>query len=237
MLSKAKRVIIFIVEGPSDEGAIGSVIKEYFQSTEVQFHVVHGDILTSGFVNHESIVNKIKDCIDTVKSKYRYLDQDLLKVIQLADMDGSFIAEDKVIQGKTEGTRYFVDHIETGNVGSLVRRNQLRADLLYKLSTTGKINGVPYRLYYMSCNLEHVLYNEFRSFTKEEKWDYSDRFAEYYEGKLPEFITFISDPVFAVPGKFKDTWEFISEGNHSLNRYTNLQQLFEKNEAQKAVQK
>ena len=37
-----KKVIAVIVEGPSDESAIGGILKEYFCSEEVQFAVVHG---------------------------------------------------------------------------------------------------------------------------------------------------------------------------------------------------
>ena len=39
-----KKVVAVIVEGPSDENAIGSILKEFFSSEEVQFAVVHGDI-------------------------------------------------------------------------------------------------------------------------------------------------------------------------------------------------
>lgn len=37
-------MIAFIVEGSSDEAALGSVMKEYFADNKVQFVVVHGDI-------------------------------------------------------------------------------------------------------------------------------------------------------------------------------------------------
>ena len=36
-----KKVIAVIVEGPSDENAIGGILKEFFSSEEVQFAVVH----------------------------------------------------------------------------------------------------------------------------------------------------------------------------------------------------
>lgn len=35
-----KKVIAVIVEGPSDEAALGSILKEYFSSAEIQFVVV-----------------------------------------------------------------------------------------------------------------------------------------------------------------------------------------------------
>lgn len=45
---------------------------------------------------------------------------------------------------------------------------------IYKLRRTGKVNGIPYRVYYNSCNLEHVLYGELKDFSDEEKQILSD---------------------------------------------------------------
>lgn len=50
-----KKVVLFIVEGPSDEAALGSVMKEYFSSDEVQFVVVHGDITLKDNVSLDDI--------------------------------------------------------------------------------------------------------------------------------------------------------------------------------------
>ena len=54
-MSKAKKVIFVIVEGPTDEDALSSVLKQIFSSAEVHFHVIHGDITTedikSGKIN------------------------------------------------------------------------------------------------------------------------------------------------------------------------------------------
>lgn len=53
-----KKVIAVIVEGPSDESAIGGILKEYFCSEEVQFAVVHGDI-TSDY--RTTVVNVVEN--------------------------------------------------------------------------------------------------------------------------------------------------------------------------------
>ena len=37
-----KKVIAFIVEGASDEAALGTIMKEYFTDNEVQFVVIRG---------------------------------------------------------------------------------------------------------------------------------------------------------------------------------------------------
>ena len=50
---------------------------------------------------------------------------------------------------------------------------------------------------------------------------------ERYEGKVEEFIQFISNPSFAVDGSYKQTWKFIEKDNNSLKRYTNMHLIFQ----------
>ena len=112
-------------------------------------------------------------------------------------------------------------------MSAVVNRNKQKGVILYKLRRTGKINGIPYRIYFNSCNLEHVLYQELKNFTDEEKQILSDDFAERYEGKVDEFIEFISDPILAVPGTYQKTWDYIEKDRNSLNRHSNMHLIFE----------
>lgn len=98
--------------------------------------------------------------------------------------------------------------------------------LMYKLYSTNKINSIDYRLYFNSCNLEHVLYNALKDFSDDEKQEMSDDFADKYKYHLPEFISFISGPDIAVPGTYKETWKFIEKDLHSLQRHTNMHLIF-----------
>ena len=59
-----KKVIAVIVEGPSDENAIGGILKEYFSSEEVQFAVVHGDITSNESTTVDNVLKKIDDIIE-----------------------------------------------------------------------------------------------------------------------------------------------------------------------------
>lgn len=59
---------------------------------------------------------------------------------------------------------------------------------MFKLYSTEKIHDIKYGLYFNSCNLEHVLYNELKDFSDEEQEEMSDDFADKYEGKVDEFI-------------------------------------------------
>lgn len=222
-----KKVVAFIVEGPSDEAALGTIMKEFFASNEVQFIVIHGDITLKDYVSVDNILAKINEQIDRIKSKYRYELKDFIKIIHITDTDGVYIPKVDVKNAEVEGIRYYKDHIETKNVDETIRRNERKGEILFKLRKTSKINGIPYRIYYNSCNLEHVLYGELREFSDEEKEELSDDFAERYEGKVEEFVEFISDLTFAVPGTYQNTWDYIEKDRNSLNRNSNMHLLFE----------
>lgn len=220
-----KKVIAVIVEGPSEEAALGSVLKEYFDSAEVQFVVVHGDITTRDYITVENIIMKIDLLIESVRQKYGYRSSDFLKIVHIVDTDGAF-SRDAIVETETEEVRYFPDHIETKHPKYLRKKHEQKAKILSKLYSSGKINGVRYQIYFNSCNLEHVLFNELKNFTDIEKADMADDFAEKYEGRVNEFIDFISDSDIAVEGTFKQTWRFIEKNNNSLERHSNMHLIF-----------
>ena len=62
--------------------------------------------------------------------------------------------------------------------------------------------------------------------TNEEKEELSDDFADLYEGKVQDFIEFISNQDVAVPGTYKETWRFIEKDMHSLQRHSNMHLMF-----------
>lgn len=223
-----KRVIAVIVEGPSDENAIGGILKEYFSSEEVQFAVVHGDITSNKLTTVDNVLTKIDDIIDGIKMKYGYRWEDFIKVLHIADTDGTF-TKDCVIEADVVGIQYYEDHMECANVEAVEHRNKRKSEILFKLYSTSKVhNNISYRLYFNSCNLEHVLYGELKDFSDDEKEEMSDEFAEKYEGKLDEFIAFISDEDVAVTGTYKETWRFIEKDKHSLERNSNMHLIFTK---------
>ena len=68
--------------------------------------------------------------------------------------------------------------------------------------------------------------HELKDFTDDEKADMADDFAEKYEGKVEDFIEFISQDDLIAPGTFKQTWQFIEKEKHSLERFTNMHLIF-----------
>ena len=69
------------------------------------------------------------------------------------------------------------------------------------------VAGFPYEIYYFSRNMEH------------EKEDLAFDIADQYTDQLEKFLEYLHDDGFYVCGTYKDTWEFIMDGNNSLNRY------------------
>ncbi len=221
-----KKVIVVIVEGPSDMNALGGILKEYFSSDEIQFMVVHGDITSDNKTTFDNVISKIDDLVNIVRNKYGYQWTDFKKIIHIGDTDGAFTIG-CVKQANVEDTKYYEDRIETSDVRSIEQRNAHKSDIMFKLYSTGKIHNIYYRFYFNSCNIEHVLYNKLKDFSDEEKEILADDFSDKYEGKCNDFIDFISGEDVAVKGTFKETWKFIEKDNHSLQRYSNLHLIFE----------
>lgn len=222
-----KKVIAFIVEGPSDEAALGTIMKEFFSSNEVQFVVIHGDITTEDYVSTDNILKKINERVEEIQRRYRYDLKDFLKIIHLTDTDGVFVDDELVKYADVDSIRYYDGYMETRNVENTRGRNHKKAEILFKLRKTGKLNGIPYKIYFNSCNLEHVLYNSLKDFSDDEKEILSDDFAEEYEGRVDEFVDFISKSDIAVPGTYQQTWDFIEKSVNSLHRHSNMHLVFE----------
>ena len=226
MSKQEKKVVLFIVEGPSDEAAIGPIMKEYFANDNVEFKVVHGDITSDKNVNSENIIKKINEQLEVVKEKYRYKDTDFKEIIHIVDTDGAFIHNDYIIESEVSGVMYYEDHIETFNKSALENRNASKSSVLLKLITTKTIKRIPYRVYFNSCNLEHVLYGELKNFSDEEKEIMADDFSDKYADDLGAFINFISNLDIAIDGTYKDTWKFIQKDINSLQRHSNMNLIF-----------
>ncbi len=110
----------------------------------------------------------------------------------------------------------------------IVDRNKKKAELLFKLYRTGKIRGIPYRVYYNSRNLEHALYGIMEDMSDEEKRDRADDFADEYEDNLEGFIELITSEEISVSGTYQQTWKYIERDCHSLERHTNMRFIFGK---------
>lgn len=218
-----KKIMLFIVEGPTDETSLSTVLSRIFSSDTVRFQVVHGDVLTQDFVAPDKIVAAVNEQIKLFRGSV-YKTGDFCKVVHLADTDGAFIPEEAIKEEAAEGRQYpfYTDtQILTPEPANIVDRNVRKSSNIAKLSSIGRIGGIPYSFYYFSCNLDHVLHGR-NNLSEAEKIECSRAFDLQYADAPNAFIRFMKEESFAVRGTYQETWAFIKQGVHSLERHSNF---------------
>lgn len=225
-MTKHKKVILFLVEGFSDKTALENIIRSLVAEEKVIFAVMNGDITSNRTTKTDNVLKRVAEQAKECLAKYKILKTDVVQIIHLVDADGVFIPDSHIKNGDTEHFRYTQDEIIAGNCAVVKERNERKATMLQKLEKTGKLFGIPYRVYFMSCNLDHVLYN-IQNLDDEEKVEYADVFYERYAGKEQKFLEFINDFSIAAKGMYQDTWDFIAQDLNSLKRCSNLHLFFE----------
>ena len=215
--------MLFIVEGPTDETSLSTVLSRIFSSDTVKFQVVHGDVLTRDFVAPDRIIAAVNEQIKLFRGNI-YKPSDFCKVVHLADTDGAFIPEDAVVAEAVEGRQYpfYTDtQILTPEPANIIDRNARKGRNIAKLASTGRVGGIPYSFYYFSCNLDHVLHGR-NNLSEAEKIACSRDFDLQYADDPNAFIRFMRDESFAVQGTYQETWAFIKQGTRSLERHSNF---------------
>ncbi len=230
-----KKVVFVIVEGPSDETALGVILSRHFDKDTVYTQVMHCDITTEfdkdthQKVGTADITKKIAEVVKRWADTYRLKPDHFERIIHIVDTDGAFITEDYVVQSDVDEPFYTLDKILCPVRENIIERNSRKAKNLLRLASTPTIWKVPYNAYYMSCNLDHVLYDKQNSNDTDKEND-ALNFALRYKENIPEFINFISKSDFAYKPKpelslannYKESWTEIQAGCNSLGRRTNL---------------
>lgn len=225
MAARTKKVILFIVDGPTDENAFGPILKRIFRNEEIRFHIVHGDITSDRMLNSANAIRTVKEHIEFELNRYGFKRSDVMKVVHLIDTDGAFIPSANVVAGDGK-IHYGEEQIIAKNPQTIVERNARKTSVLQRLTQTAKIWTLPYSVYYFSRNQEQVMHNKSGDLTDDEKMQRADDFADRYREDPNAFLFFLANSDFTVKGDYKESWNFIFEGTNSLHRYCNLHLLF-----------
>lgn len=225
-----KKIVFVIVEGPSDDTALGAIFSQYFNPNEVRVEVMHTDITTKTGHSSTNILSKIADVIKAYAQPYKLNARDFLQVIHIVDTDGAYVPDSHVVQDNSVASTYYTpEYIFAKDPRRIMARNKQKQDILDKLVSTKCVwNIIPYQVFYMSCNLDHVLHNKMNPTDQEKETD-SHNFAMRYHIDIRGFIDFISTSTFSVTDSYTSSWKFIKEHLNSLQRYTNLGLCFDKN--------
>ncbi|MGI6108872.1 MAG: hypothetical protein ACOYB8_03395 [Eubacteriaceae bacterium] len=220
-------VILFIVEGKSEEAVFGPIFEGLFPSNvRTVFAAEHSDFLTGDARDPDHVVNKLEELIYDSMRRNHYRLEDILEIVQLADTDGCYIPDGAVVQDDDAGKiRYHSKRIVTHDKAGIELRNFQKRKNLDRLVEREELLGIPYSIYYLSCNLDHVLTNV-RNLPSKSKVQNAMSFARRYWRHPEEFVTFLLDPAVSAPGDYWESWSFIREYFNSLRRWSNLHLLF-----------
>lgn len=231
-----KKVVLVLVEGDAEETVLTEYLEDVFGAEEVFIDVQYGDVLTD-WQRDKNIKNTIGDVIKAYLRKNKFEPSDLKWVFQVTDSDGAFIPNENVIVNAQVEDEIFYDEsvIQVCNEykkTQIEHRNEQKAKNIKILSTTNQFNlgrvKIPYKIYYFSTNLDHVLWDE-RNEVQQKKIRKAENFIDHLEVTLEEFLwqysaikeDEISDK------SYKESWSQLSDETNSLKRLTNITLLFE----------
>ena len=228
-----RKIILFIVEGKNDQIELQTILRarydsDYFRHYIDRYLVIHGDLLVK--TKKEKIVKTLNDLfVDWRQGKnqehIRYQHSDICRIIQITDTDGVFIPDSSVIEADEGKVRYLDDSIRYLDRNWIIGRNRKKAGVIKKLIDTDQIDQIEYKIFFASCNMEHVLF-DVRENQVNEKSDKARQFSLKCKS-----VEDLSQSILAVGvssnGTYMESWEMIQKGHNSLQRHTNLNILLD----------
>lgn len=100
---KAKKAVIFIVEGITDKISLGSITSRLSRDRDIRFAIMNGDVTSDGATNRKNAVDKMTSRINRYCRDNFLKRSDIERIVHLVDSDGAYI-EDKHIE-KSQGRR------------------------------------------------------------------------------------------------------------------------------------
>ena len=228
-MNETPSVVIFIVEGPSDEDALYPTLELIGEKLNITFEVTRGDSLYAKSNRRKLGTTIIEEIIDDVIKENSFLISDIAMVIQLIDTDGVFVNHNSISIkssiNKIEYSEEEINVVDYDHKEDIKGRNIKRGLKINELISKDKIKNLKYKMLYFSRNLDHVIHND-PDVPDNEKITKADGFASnYYEPD--DFIKFFSDNDFTVEGDYIQTWEFIKRKSNSLKKYSNFYLVFD----------
>lgn len=221
-----KKVVLFLVEGITDQIALGAILSKLIENEQVHFEIADGDITTRNGISTKNAKEKVWSHVKIFLDKKRYTKQDLKQVIHLIDTDGAFVPDSAVVPTTRAKTHYSQDCIYAKDCEAIKKRNNLKREIVSCLHTTSKIGGIPYQIYYFSRNLEHALHNQIEELSSREKQELSEKLEDDYYENPKAFVQLINSNEILIVGNYEQTWEFIKQDLNSLLRGSNFSIFF-----------
>ena len=228
-----KKYLLFIVECKNDKTEIQAILRaacgqkfsDYFVDA---YHVHNGDITTEDDTSEKTIIGKLNKLVIEWRNGggqpyQKIAPADVKKIIHIIDTDGAFIPESSLIKSEDAKIQYYEQSIQFYDRGFLIGRNRKKARVIRKLLEIRQIDNIPYELFFVSCNMDHLLFNERNSINKGKD---ASVFASKCKSKEDLQDSIYRYPICAT-GTVHDSWEMIQRGHNSLARHTNINLLLD----------
>ena len=249
-----RKIVLFIVEGPSDREALKPAISELYDRIDPEIDVVFamiqygeqrgGDITCLHYEDrvlkrtnsvvpeyiakdiYEVIIKPLNEATPAIYPKY------LSEIVHIVDLDGAYIPTEAIEENAELGKpSYQPDKIICPSKENIINRNEQKTINLDYLSSLEEIKikttTVPYRVYYFSSNLDHFLHYD-ANMDDNKKMSAARAFADS-KADVDSFVKYFSeDPASAREMSYEESWQFIKKGTNSLARRTNIDILLKK---------
>ena len=214
-----KKVVLFIVEGANDQIALANPLENLLSSESLTFQITGGDITSDKL--GKNIKAKVGDVIKQHCKHYKLKLSDIIEVVLLIDMDGAYIPPDSIILDANNKNAFYKEDAVLHYCPEMLYETHLRKQQnLNTLVGTGKIMGILFSIYYVSCNLDHVICND-ANLSQARKREEAGRFEEKYSDDSFGFIDFFQEGL-ARERSYPESWQTIRAEATSLKRLSNL---------------
>lgn len=243
-----KKIVLILVEGQSDMNALQIVLPKLYQQVDEEIRVYFPTIQdvnqTGGDITSKYGIkpDNIEGCINKL-FLYPFFQttglypKDITEVVQIVDLDGAYVPADAIYEyddpeSETRNVTYFDNCIRTKNVNKIIERNLRKMGNLSHLASMDtikvKTKVIKYSAYYFSSNLDHYIHHD-ANLSAQEKCNKADDYSVMCSADMKFFLnSFMEDCDAALGMTYDESWNFIKEGKHSLERHTNMNLLFQK---------
>ncbi len=219
----AKKIILLMVEGQTDSTALKGILSEIFNDNRIEFCLVETDITTKSGITPNNIRKELGSIVGNYLNRHSFNRTDVQEVIHLVDIDDTYIAESNIIEDTSlDCFIYSENNIKAKDINQVIVRNNNKKDNMEVLINTSKVlKEIPYRVYYLSQNLEHFFHDRLNC-TRVEKNRLAENLEDKYIDDLEGFLTFIRDVALKSSDDYNDSWDYIKQSTNSLSRCSNI---------------
>ncbi|KAB5604143.1 hypothetical protein [Bifidobacterium jacchi] len=239
-----RRIVLLIVEGASDASLLVPAFSALIENRLFRGQEFHCDVLTApnhreefhrrnGFYPADNPAKTVRELVEYYLKDHDRTWSQLGHIIQICDLDGAFAPDDCVREEPSIGeTHYSTTDIVTANRAALIADRTTKrngTDTLLKIDGFRKKNGrttlmVPYRLFYVSRNLEHAFRGRIDNLDARHKQSGAVKLADRFTRDPDLFSTTLQSlrRIHGNPATWEESWQYAMQDCHSLERGSNL---------------